>query len=130
MDLHKIPSGVNTDWMYMWLATITALWGGVVSYFRRMQMGMKHSWGSIFIHLSVSGFAGLMCWLGCVYMNVPGPLTAFFTGLAGHMGVEFIKIMETKFEYGLRNKLKVPTDAEELKACAAKSDAKGDENDA
>lgn len=90
------------EWMHVWLAAITALWGGLVSYFRRVQSGMKHSWISVFMHMSMSGFAGLLCWLGCLQFEVPGPLTAICTGLAGHMGAEFIKIIEAKFEARLR----------------------------
>lgn len=90
---------------HVWLAIVTALWGGLVSYFRRVQLGMKHSWGSIFMHMGMSGFAGLMCWLGCLQFNVPAALTAICTGLAGHMGAEFIKIIETRFETELRNKI-------------------------
>ena len=88
---------------HIWLATLTALWGGLVSYFRRVQQGMQHSWISIVMHMSMSGFAGLMCWLGCVQFEAPGALTAICTGLAGHMGAEFIKIIETKFEKQLHN---------------------------
>ena len=85
------------EWIHVWLAAVTALWGGLVSYFRRVQSGMKHSWISVFMHMSMSGFAGLLCWLGCLQFEVPGPLTAICTGLAGHMGAEFIKIIEAKF---------------------------------
>lgn len=85
------------EWMHVWLAAVTALWGGLVSYFRRVQSGMKHSWISVLMHMSMSGFAGLLCWLGCLQFEVPGPLTAICTGLAGHMGAEFIKIIEAKF---------------------------------
>lgn len=85
------------EWTHVWLAAITALWGGLVSYFRRVQSGMPHSWTSAFMHMAMSGFAGLLCWLGCVQFAVPGPLTAICTGLAGHMGAEFIKIIEAKF---------------------------------
>ena len=85
------------EWTHVWFAAITALWGGLVSYFRRVQSGMPHSWVSVFMHMSMSGFAGLLCWLGCLQFDVPGPLTAICTGLAGHMGAEFIKIIETKF---------------------------------
>lgn len=91
------------EWMHVWLAAVTALWGGLVSYFRRVQSGMKHSWVSVFMHMSMSGFAGLLCWLGCLQFEVPGPLTAICTGLAGHMGAEFIKIIEAKFEKQLNN---------------------------
>jgi hypothetical protein len=48
--------------------------------------------------MSMSGFAGLMCWLSCVQLNAPGPLTAICTGLAGHMGAEFIHIAEKLFK--------------------------------
>lgn len=88
---------------HIWLATLTALWGGLVSYFRRVQQGATHSWTSIVMHMLSSGFAGLMCWLGCIQFEVPGPLTAICTGLAGHMGAEFIKILETRFENRLRD---------------------------
>lgn len=86
----------------VWLAVLTALWGGLVSYFRRVQQGAKHSWLSIAMHMTSSGFAGLLCWLGCVQFEVPATLTAICTGLAGHMGAEFIKIIEAKFESRLR----------------------------
>lgn len=86
----------------IWLAVLTALWGGLVSYFRRVQQGAKHSWISIAMHMTSSGFAGLLCWLGCVQFDVPAALTAICTGLAGHMGAEFIKILETKFDTKLR----------------------------
>lgn len=98
---------------HIWLATLTALWGGLVSYFHRVQQGMRHSWISIVMHMSMSGFAGLMCWLGCLQFEVPGPLTAICTGLAGHMGAEFIKIIEARFEsklYGNGDMMRGATD--------------------
>ena len=85
------------EWTHVWLAFVTALWGGLVSYFHRIQSGMKHSWISITTHMAMSGFAGLMCWLGCLQFDVPAPLTAICTGLAGHMGAEFIRIVELRF---------------------------------
>lgn len=86
------------EWIHVWLAAVTALWGGLVSYFRQILSGEKHSLAKALIHLSMSGFAGLMCWLGCIHFGVPGPLTAICTGLAGHMGAEFIKIIEGRFK--------------------------------
>lgn len=85
------------EWSHVWLAALTALWGGLVSYFRRVQAGHSHSWASVTMHMASSGFAGLMCWLGCLQFEVPGPLTAICTGLAGHMGAEFVKIIEARF---------------------------------
>ena len=90
------------EWTHVWLVSLTALWGGLVSYFRRVQAGMPHTWASLFMHMSMSGFAGLLCWLGCLQFDVPAPLTAICAGLAGHMGAEFIKIIEARFEDRLK----------------------------
>ena len=83
---------------HIWLAVLTALWGGTTSYIRRITLGHRHSWMSATLHMISSGFAGLICWLGCVQFEVPPALTAICTGLAGHMGVEFIKIVEARFK--------------------------------
>jgi hypothetical protein len=88
---------LNLEWSQVWLFAMTALWGGLISYFRRVQAGHSHSLLSIVMHMSMSGFAGLMCWLGCVQFDVPAPLTAICTGLAGHAGAEFIKTIEASF---------------------------------
>jgi len=85
------------QWTEAWLAALSALWGGLVSYFMRLQSGQPHSLFSVLMHLSMSGFAGLMCWLGCMQFGASVPVTAICTGLAGHMGAEFIKILEHKF---------------------------------
>jgi hypothetical protein len=85
------------EWTHIWLVSVTAMWGGAVSYFRRIQDGQSHSWFSAFIHMATSGFAGLMCWLGCIQFDAPLPITAMCTGLAGHMGAEFVRIVETRF---------------------------------
>lgn len=90
------------EWIYVWLAAVTAMWGGLVSYFRQILAGEEHSWTKAFIHHSMSGFASLICLLGCLHFNVPVYLTGILAGLAGHMGAEFIKIIETRF----RSKLK------------------------
>lgn len=95
--LQTFLTSAGLDWLHIWLAAVTALWGGLVSYFRRIQGGMPHSWLSITMHMGMSGFAGLICWLACVQFAAPGPLTAICTGLAGHMGAEFIKIIEGRF---------------------------------
>jgi hypothetical protein len=96
------------EWMQVWLASMTALWGGLVSYFRRIQQGAVFSWTSIVMHMSMSGFAGLMCWLACAHFETPTSMTAICTGLAGHMGAEFIKILEDRFESKLRAGLNTP----------------------
>lgn len=108
MPEKTLPLLPQVEWIHVWLAALTALWGGLVSYFRRVQSGHPHSWTSVTMHMAMSGFAGLMCWLGCVQFNVPAPLTAICTGLAGHMGAEFIKIIEDKFEARLNQEFPNP----------------------
>ena len=107
----------NSDiqWNHVWLAILTALWGGLVSYFSRIQRGASHSWASVTMHMTMSGFAGLMCWLGCLQFDVPAPLTAICTGLAGHMGAEFVKILEAKFQAKITGDACVVSEDEEGK---------------
>lgn len=85
-----------SGWAGVWLALITAMWGGVVSYIRKMQKGESFRWGNAVMHLSVSGFAGVLAWLGCVQYGVSGPLTAIVTGICGHMGAEAIKMIQDR----------------------------------
>lgn len=92
-----LGSGSNTEWWHIWLAAITALWGGLVSYFRKLQDGQPHSWLGVIMHLTTSGFAGLLCWLACLHVEAPMPITAICTGLAGHAGVEFIRLIQKRF---------------------------------
>lgn len=82
---------------HVWLAWLTAAWGGIVAYLRQLQQGRAFRIATAVIHLLMSGFSGLMCWLACVHYEVPPALTAICTGLAGYSGAEFIKILEDRF---------------------------------
>lgn len=93
----------SSDWLAALVAMIAALWGGMASYFRRIESGERHSWISAFMHMTMSGFAGLLCWLGCLQFNVPDPITAICTGLSGHMGAEAIRLFEARLKQRLRN---------------------------
>lgn len=75
---------------------ITALWGGTVGYLRQVQKGKSFKVVAMLIHLSISGFAGLMFWLLSVEYSLSGPLAAVVTGMAGYMGGEAIKLLEEK----------------------------------
>lgn len=91
------------EWLHVWLATLTAMWGGLVSYFRMINAGEKHSWLKATMHMSMSGFAGLICLLGCLHFEVQIYLTGILSGLAGHMGAEFIKVIEGRFKRRLES---------------------------
>lgn len=79
------------------LAMVAAFWGGLVSYFRRIQQGAKHSALAATAHIATSGFAGFLAWLACVGAEVPPPMTGIVCGLAGHMGAEFVRLLEARF---------------------------------
>ena len=96
-DQKILTSQIHFEWIYAWLAAITALWGGLVSYLRSVVAGEQHSFVRAFVHMTTSGFSGLMCWLGCIQFEVPAAMTAICTGLDGHMGAAFIRIVEAKF---------------------------------
>lgn len=81
-----------------WLPIITAAWGGVVAYIRQVQAGKKFHPISMLLHLTVSGFAGMMFWLLAQEYNVSGERTAFVTGMAGFLGSEAIKLLEDKYK--------------------------------
>ncbi|EMB2321422.1 phage holin family protein [Acinetobacter baumannii] len=94
------PFSTGTDqvqWWHVLLAAITAMWGGIVNYLSKVQAGQKPTFVGAMIHLSMSGFAGLLCWLLCAQFQVAGFMTAICTGLAGHLGSEFIRLLEAKF---------------------------------
>lgn len=87
----------QVEWWHIVLAAVTAMWGGIVNYLGRIQKGEKPTVIGALIHLSMSGFAGLLCWLLCAQFGVAGFMTAICTGLAGHLGSEFVKLLEAKF---------------------------------
>lgn len=90
------------DYLVALLAMLAAIWGGLVSYFRRIQSGEKHSMLAAIAHIATSGFAGFLAWLGCVGAEVPPAMTGVICGLAGHMGAEFIRLLEHRFMARLR----------------------------
>lgn len=79
-----------------WLPCITALWGGTVGYLRQIQKGKSFKLAAMCMHLSISGFSGLMFWLLSVEYQLSGPISAVVVGMAGYMGGEAIKLIEEK----------------------------------
>lgn len=79
-----------------WLPAITALWGGTVGYLRQVQKGRAFKIAAMVLHLSISGFSGLMFWLVSVEYGLSGPMSAIVTGMAGYMGGEAIKLLEDR----------------------------------
>ncbi len=79
----------------IWLVVLAA-WGGSVHYFNNLRQA-KFQLGAYLIHLSTSAFAGLITAYACAANDVSYSYTAALAGIAGHMGVSAIKILEKRF---------------------------------
>lgn len=73
-----------------------ALFGGVVSWFRKVRKGeiAVNSIMHLIGELTTASFAGLIAFWFCVYINAPGPLMACIVAISGHMGTKAITLFE------------------------------------
>lgn len=92
-----MPERLITDHYVAALAMFAAIWGGLVSYARRVLSGERYSTFAAGAHILTAGFAGLLAALACLHADVPVYLAGVISGIAGHMGAEFIKIIELRF---------------------------------
>ena len=88
---------LTSDFLAGILAMFAAIWGGLVSYFSRIQSCERYSTFAAGAHILTAGFAGLLAALACLHADVPVYLAGIISGIAGHMGAEFIKILELRF---------------------------------
>jgi hypothetical protein len=81
---------------YVWFV-ILAVWGGTVNYLSRIKQGKVEAFS--FVELmgewAVSGFAGLLTAFICTEMEMSWHMTAFFTGISGHLGGRAIYMLES-----------------------------------
>lgn len=80
---------------YVWFV-ILAIWGGTVNYLSRIRQGKVEafSFAELVGEWTVSGFAGLLTAFICMEMDFSWHLTAFFTGVSGHLGGRAIYMFE------------------------------------
>jgi hypothetical protein len=80
---------------YFWLVLLS-VWGGTVNYLMRMKKDNKplFSLTELIGEWAISGFAGLLTAFACVEMGMSWQMTAFFTGVSGHLGGRAIYLME------------------------------------
>jgi hypothetical protein len=88
---------LTSDYYVAVLAMFAAIWGGIVSYVRRILSGERYSSFAAGAHILTAGFAGLLAALGCLHADVPLYLAGVTSGIAGHMGAEFIRLLELRF---------------------------------
>jgi hypothetical protein len=80
---------------YAWFILL-AIWGGTLNYLSRVKLGKveSFSFAELIGEWAVSGFAGLMTAYFCIDMELSWHMTAFFTGVSGHLGGRAIFIFE------------------------------------
>lgn len=90
---------LESGWGYIWFILL-ALWGGTVNYLSRIKQGKVEvfSFAELVGEWAISGFAGLLTTYICIEMELSWHMTAFFTGIAGHLGGRAIFIFESYFK--------------------------------
>jgi len=80
---------------YIWFVAL-AIWGGTVNYLSRVKQGHVEyfSFAELIGEWAISGFAGLLTAYICIEMDLSWHMTAFFTGVSGHMGGRAIFMFE------------------------------------
>ena len=100
MNEKDVVDAVKEPWTFSWVAylwvVILSIWGGVVSYVRKVQKGEVHKWSitELIGELVTSAFAGVLTFFICEWANLPPLLTAAFVGISGHMGSRGLFMLE------------------------------------
>lgn len=84
---------------YIWFILL-AIWGGTVNYIGRLKQmkDTKFSFVELIGEWAISGFAGLLTAYVCIELKFSWHMTAFFTGIAGHLGGRAIFLFELYFK--------------------------------
>lgn len=79
---------------------LLAVWGGTVNYISRLKQNeeIKFSFVELIGEWTISGFAGLLTAYICFELELSWQMTAFFTGIAGHLGGRAIFMFELYFK--------------------------------
>lgn len=85
----------NSGFGYVWFILL-AIWGGTVNYISRLKdkSSEKFSFVELIGEWTISGFAGLLTAYVCIELELTWHMTAFFTGVAGHLGGRAIFLFE------------------------------------
>lgn len=93
----------NLEQFYLWLAMLAvAVWGGIVSYYRKVQKGMTHTWLRFAGETATSAFAGVGVGILCRDAGFSLTWSLAFAGIAGHMGSAVIDIGEDVLKNALQ----------------------------
>lgn len=80
---------------YVWIF-ILSMWGGVVSFFKKVRDGKTRASNIMeFLgELSTSAFVGLATFFMCEHASIDRLLTAVFVAISGHMGTKAVDLLE------------------------------------
>lgn len=79
----------------LWLSMLgIAIWGGIVSYYRKVQKGLQHTWVRLAGEVATSALAGLGVGVLCNEGGFSMAWSLVFAGIAGHMGSTVFDIGE------------------------------------
>jgi hypothetical protein len=77
---------------------LLAIWGGTVKHISNLKKGKVEvfSIAGLLGEWVISGFAGILTAYVCFELNMSWHMTAFFVGIAGHLGAHSITLLEDK----------------------------------
>ena len=94
MNGDELMKLVQELWAYFWMMLLAML-GGTANYISRVKRSkIPFSVAELLGEWIISGFAGFMTLHICLEQGFSIHLTAFFTGIAGHMGGRAIFLFE------------------------------------
>jgi hypothetical protein len=88
---------------YGWVIFLS-MWGGVVSFYRKMQNGKARPFNIMELlgEIFTSAFTGIITFLLCEASEITPLITAALVGISGHMGSRAIALIEHYGESKLR----------------------------
>ena len=92
--IEQVIKAISEQIGYIWLVTL-AIWGGTASYLSRIkQRKLPFSFVELVGEWMISGFSGLLTAYVCAEAGLSWHMTAFFTGIAGHLGGRGLFLLE------------------------------------
>lgn len=95
-ELAKDPSSYS--WIaYAWVIGLS-IWGGVVSYLRKINTGLLHKWSitELVGEIVTSALMGVITFWICEWAEVHPLLSAAFIAVSGHMGSRGLFMLENQ----------------------------------
>jgi len=93
-NIPKDPSSYS--WLaYAWVIGLS-IWGGFVSYLRKVNTGKLHKWSitELVGEIVTSALMGVITFWICEWATVPPLLSAAFIAVSGHMGSRGLFLLE------------------------------------